>query len=120
MTIPPSFIRKWLPMRDQPRLLNCETEAKEFEVLRYIVGREIQSWVSAPLILQDKLAGSIELTSYRSDRFHEADKYTLLRIAQLAALAINNSRLYVKLLNSLKEISEARKEVERVRRGQLL
>lgn len=116
----PSLFKKWLPSRDQQRLIRSETEAKEFEVLRNIVRREIQTSISAPLVLQERLAGSIELASFDRDRFYESDTYALLRIAQQAALAINNSRLYVKLLNSLKEISEARKEVERVRRGQYL
>jgi GAF domain-containing protein len=66
------------------------------------------------------MVGSLELAASDPRRFREADKQSLSRVGQHAALAINNARLYEKLLNSIKEISEARKEVARVRRGQYL
>ncbi len=93
---------------------------QEFQILKNLLRREILSWISVPIILQDKLAGSLELASPSPRKFKESDKQILSQIAQQAALAINNSRLYLKLLHSLKEVSEARKEVERIRRDQYL
>ncbi|HJZ12611.1 MAG TPA: GAF domain-containing protein, partial [Acidobacteriota bacterium] len=82
--------------------------------------QEIGSWISVPVILQEKLTGSLELASPEFSRFKEPDKQALQRVGQQASLAVSNARLYLKLLNSIKEISDARKEVERVRRNQFL
>ena len=113
-------IRPWLSLRGESNLLTGVPDQKEFEILRNLVQRDIRCWISAPIIVQDKLAGSIELASPDPQKFSEDQKQILSRIGQQASLAINNAQLYVKLLESIKEISEARKEVDRIRRGQFL
>lgn len=120
MSLPANLIRQWIAWRSEPALRAGEPGSKEFEILRNILKQEIRCWISAPVVLQDKLSGSIELVSSDPTRFKEEDKLMLFRISQQASLAINNARLYLKLLNSIKEISDARKEVDRVRRGQFL
>lgn len=110
---------KWAAYRTQP-VFSSDPEGKEFQILKNLTRREILSWISVPIVMQDKLAGSLELASPNPRSFKEADKQILSQVAQQAALAINNSRLYVKLLHSLKDVSEARKEVERIRRDQYL
>ncbi len=113
-------LQKWLPLRVHPNLISAESDHKDFELLKSLLKQDVRNWLCAPITLQDRLAGSLELASFDPKKFREADKQTLSRIAQQASLAINNARLYEKLLNSLKEISDARKEVDRIRRGQFL
>ncbi|HSE42396.1 MAG TPA: GAF domain-containing protein [Acidobacteriota bacterium] len=119
-TLSPNLLRQWLSRRHEPVIVTGEPAQPEFQLLTGITGQEIRCWISVPLIIQEKMVGSLELASSDPKRFREADKQSLSRVGQHAALAINNARLYEKLLNSIKEISEARKEVARVRRGQYL
>jgi GAF domain-containing protein len=114
-----SSLGQWAAYRTQP-VISSDPDGREFQILKNLTRREILSWISVPIVMQDKLAGSLELASPSPRSFKETDKQTLSQIAQQAALAINNSRLYIKLLHSLKDVSEARKEVERIRRDQYL
>jgi GAF domain-containing protein len=113
-------VRSWSALRGENNFLSGAPDQKEFDIIENILKRDIRCWISAPIILQDKLAGSIELASPDPERLDDESKQVLFRISQQASLAINNSQLYVKLLDSIKEISEARKEVDRIRRGQFL
>jgi len=119
-TVTGAALQKWLPLRIHPNLISAEADHKDFELLKSLLKQDVRSWLCAPITLQDRLAGSLELASIDPKKFREADKQILSRIAQQASLAINNARLYEKLLHSLQEISDARKEVDRVRRGQFL
>ena len=115
-----SSLQNWLALRNRAKVYSGDSNLPEVQVLKNIVKEDVRSWVCAPIFLQNRLAGSIELASTDPKKFHETDQRAVERIAQQASLAINNARLYVKLLDSLKEISDARKEVERVRRDQYL
>jgi GAF domain-containing protein len=114
--LPPNILRKWLALRGLGNFVSGSSDREEFQLLAALINQEIQCWVSAPLILEEKLVGSLEISSSDPNKFKDSDKHTLARVAQQACLALNNVRLYGKLLSSLKEISEARKEVEKVRR----
>ncbi len=118
--VPHQQIRPWLAQRKEATMFSGEHTMKEFEFLRNLTRLEFCCWASAPIILHDRLAGSLELASPDPMRFKEQDLQLLIRTSQQACLAMNNARLYMKLLNSIKEISDARKEVDRVRRGQFL
>jgi GAF domain-containing protein len=116
-SLPTALLDEWLASREEPAFVS---DGEGLDLIRKVLNQEVRCWISAPIVIQDRLAGSLELASFDSKRFKETDILALLLVAQQAALAINNSRLYAKLLNSLKEISEARKEVEKVRRDQFL
>jgi len=118
--VPPQHIRPWLAQRKESTLVTGDSNRKEFELLRNLTHLEFRNWLSTPIILHDKLAGSLELASPDPARFKSQDLQLILRTGQQACLAMNNARLYMKLLHSIKEISDARKEVDRVRRGQFL
>ena len=120
ISVPNQHIRPWLAQRNEAISLNGDSKRREFDLLRSLTGLEFRSWMSAPIILQDRLAGSLELASPDPARFREQDTQLLVRTSQQASLALNNAHLYMKLLNSIREISDARKEVDRVRRGQFL
>lgn len=72
-----------------------------------IITQEIRSAMCAPMIFQDKLIGVIHLdTDKASGAFNESDLSLLTGIAQQAAGALNNARLYRETKkNSLKLIA---------------
>lgn len=113
-------LRQWAMHRTAPIVMSGDPEQKEFQLLTNLLQKKIHSWVSVPIVLQEKLAGSLELASQVPRKFKESDKQFLAQVANQATLAISNSRLYLKLLHSLKEVSEARKEVEKIRKDQYL
>ncbi|HEY4490522.1 MAG TPA: GAF domain-containing protein, partial [Acidobacteriota bacterium] len=118
--LPPNLFKKWAATRNGPGLASATGGSDGTALVKTILNQEIGSWISVPVILQEKLTGSLELASPEFSRFKEPDKQALQRVGQQASLAVSNARLYLKLLNSIKEISDARKEVERVRRNQFL
>ncbi len=120
VTLPHHQVRPWLSRRNEASFFSGELNSPEFEFLKSLTNLDIRSWVYAPIVLQDKLSGSLELASPDPGRFKQEDVQLLIRTCQQASLALNNARLYTKLLNSIKEISDARKEVDRVRRGQYI
>jgi GAF domain-containing protein len=120
VSLPQQHIRPWLAQRKEQIMVSGEPQRKEFELLKNVTGKQMCCWISAPIILNDRLVGSLEIASSDPNRFKEQDLQLLVRTSQQACLAINNARLYMKLLNSIREISDARKEVDRVRRGQFL
>ena len=119
-TLPSQHKRPWLAQRKEPALVSGDSSMKEFELLKNLTGLKFCSWISSPIILHDRLVGSLELASTDPNRFRDQDLQLLIRTSQQACLAMSNAGLYMKLLNSIREISDARKEVERVRRGQFL
>lgn len=110
-------LKKWLPLRQQAAFVSGSGEREELQFFSQIRNQEARCWVSVPLILQDKLVGSLEITSVDRKRFKDSDKQTLSRLAQQTSLALNNLRLYGKLVLSLKEVSAARIEVDKIRRA---
>ncbi len=66
---------------------DCTTIAKEFR----------RSQLSAPLILGERRIGSLCVGSTREDAFSEEAHRLLERLAALAAIAIENTRLYVQV-----------------------
>ncbi|MEO0215941.1 MAG: HD domain-containing phosphohydrolase [candidate division WOR-3 bacterium] len=64
-----------------------------------IFDKNTKSEVAVPLKVGDKIIGVINIESYHEDTFDEDDVQTLTLIANQAAIAIENSRLY----NSLKQ-----------------
>jgi GAF domain-containing protein/FixJ family two-component response regulator len=118
--VPAHHTRPWLAQRKEERFFSGGPTSSEVDLLRTLTNATVRCWVAVPIILQDKLVGSLELGSPDPTRFRPEDQNLLTRTSQQASLAIHNARLYIKLLNSIREISDARKEVDRVRRGQFL
>ena len=92
--LPNALLGSWVAARRQPTLITSEEPQKEFSILEELLDHRVRCWLSAPIILQDKLIGSLELSSSDPRRFKEGDRQLLAGVGQQAALAINNSRLY--------------------------
>lgn len=58
-----------------------------------------RSWLGVPLITQDKVIGMISLTRLEADAFTENDVAVVLTFASQAAIALENARLYEKILS---------------------
>lgn len=116
--LPPQIMKAWQGSRTESGVYNGP-ECKKVMLLPGVV-KDAESWISVPVILQNRPVGSLELGSTAPRRFQIQDEQALTLIAQQAAMGISNTRLYDKLLISIKEISDARKEVERIRRNQYI
>lgn len=115
-----SLFSYWSESRTRPISGQSVDDPRGSRVLKGIVKEDVASWLSVPMFVKDRLTGSLEVTTRVPRQFNKTDVAMLDRVAQQASLAINNARLYEKLLHSLHEIMEARKEVERMRRDQFL
>jgi PAS domain S-box-containing protein len=54
----------------------------------------IRSWMSVPLIAQDKVIGHVNLDSFKANMFTERDATIAQTFANSAAIALGNARLY--------------------------
>ena len=80
------------------RLMQCEIEANP---VYHELGAQadghlpLRGWMAAPLVGRDgRNLGLIQLSDKYTDEFTEADEAILVQLAQLASVAIENSRLY--------------------------
>ncbi|MEL6149337.1 MAG: GAF domain-containing protein, partial [Chloroflexota bacterium] len=52
------------------------------------------SWLGVPMIIQDRIIGYISLSKIEANHFTDMDADTAFAMAQQAAIAVNNARLY--------------------------
>lgn len=62
--------------------------------LRETTLQEVHAWMAVPLILRDQVSGMLVLTSSQKQAFTERHATLALAIANQAAIAIENARLY--------------------------
>lgn len=68
----------------------------------------VRSGISAPMILQNKLIGTLNLKRMKTDnKFTQSDLERAFVLAQIAALAISNSKIYEKMT----ELSELKTKI---------
>ncbi|MBN1640491.1 MAG: GAF domain-containing protein [Anaerolineae bacterium] len=70
-----------------------------------VIQPDTQSWLSVPLIGQDRLLGMICLQHRERDAFSEADQRSLYGIADQATMVIENAQLYEMVNAQLAEAS---------------
>jgi signal transduction histidine kinase len=76
-------------------------------------------WLAAPLVASDgSNLGSIQLTDKADGTFTEADEATLVQLAQMAAVAVENARLYETALDARGRLAWTAR-VERLRAAEL-
>ncbi len=63
--------------------------------------RNIRSWVCVPLVFQGKVLGIITLDHFISGYYQPQDSQKLVRFADLAAIALNNTTIDQRLLHEL-------------------
>ena len=83
--------------------------ARQREQLRVKTGRSVKSLLLVPLKVGDSVIGALSVDRLREDRvFGEHNLYLLSALADYAAVALQNSRLYTQLQQRLDELSVAR------------
>jgi len=75
---------------------------------------EVRSYIGAPIIVNEKVAGFLSLNSEQAGFFNQSHLQRLQVFCAQAAVAINNSRLYER---SRHELEERRKAQSRLRRA---
>lgn len=63
----------------------------------------IRSYISVPICLQERVLGLLRLDSDIPGKFSDEDAYRLLSLANAAAIALENARLYAETQQRLKE-----------------
>jgi GAF domain-containing protein len=100
-------------MRRPLRVADMEEEHARLPAPPRHETRPARSWLGVPLIAHDRVIGILSVQSFRPHAFSAADEHFLVAVAQHAALAIENARLYemtkqrARELALLNEISRA-------------
>ncbi|MCA2002646.1 MAG: GAF domain-containing protein, partial [Chloroflexi bacterium] len=71
-----------------------------------------QSAVYAPMILQERLAGLLELQSYRPNAYDEADAELFKTLANQIGLALENARLFQSAQQEIAERRQSQRQVQ--------
>jgi NtrC-family two-component system sensor histidine kinase KinB len=74
--------------------LREESDGLDIEIVSAGSGKHDRSWLGVPMIYHDKVVGAIAVGSYQQGVFDEGHQQMLTSIANQAAVAIENARLY--------------------------
>ncbi|MEE9617641.1 MAG: GAF domain-containing protein, partial [Anaerolineae bacterium] len=89
-------------------------DVREDERWIWVPGTEdIRAWIGVPLLVRDEMIGALMIDSTQSDFYTEADATITQALANQAAVAIENARLYQAEQRG-REIAEALQETARV------
>jgi PAS domain S-box-containing protein len=102
----------------QPLCLNRTPEAVEAarNTPQYRVGdnqRPAASLLYVPLMIERRVLGVLSIQSYAFNAYREADVQLLTEVAQQAAIAIENARLYAEAQRLIHELEAKNAELER-------
>ncbi len=96
----------WVIRTRRPlRVNDLAAEGAQLPVAPQHVTRPARSWLGVPLVVGHRAIGLISVQSFRPCAFTAADERFLIAIAQHAALAIENARLYQKTERRARELS---------------
>jgi len=87
-------LASWVIKNRRPLRLGSVAEERAMGLAAYDDGLPTESWIGVPMIARDHMIGVIALQSYRADAFSEDDVVLLQAIANQAAVAIDDARLY--------------------------
>jgi signal transduction histidine kinase len=93
----------WETLRSRESIIvpDLREETPLAQAVRVVMGelrettlQDVQAWMAVPLILRDQVSGMLVLTSSQEQAFTERHATLALAIANQAAIAIENARLY--------------------------
>jgi GAF domain-containing protein/ABC-type sugar transport system substrate-binding protein len=91
----------------EPLLVKENVNARLEELGIELIGRESESWLGVPIVIGEQVLGVIALQSYTTPRLYdEHDRDLLTAIANQAAIAIENARLFERTQAVLGERTE--------------
>jgi signal transduction histidine kinase len=97
--IPPGQgLNHWIVENHAPLLLDRHgDEERILGVTAFDDGLVTESWLGVPMIARDRVIGVIAVQSYRAAEFTRDDVLLLTAVANQAAVAIDNAKLYEEL-----------------------
>src|SRR5207248_4880549 len=87
-------LNSWVVSHRQPLNLASTEEESRFGIVAYDDGKPTQSWLGVPMIARERVVGVISVQSYRRGAFSRDDEIVLTTIANQAAVALDDARLY--------------------------
>jgi signal transduction histidine kinase len=91
-----SSLAGWMVTNRQPVLIgNVENDARHFGQVGVAVNMKIKSLLGVPLIRKEKVIGALEAVNKRSGSFTLEDQDLLSALGAQAAIAIENSHLFL-------------------------
>jgi signal transduction histidine kinase len=89
-------IAGWIVKNRQPLIIqDTEKDARHFEHIGQVVNVQTKSLLGVPLIAKDKVIGALEVINKLDGTFTSVDQSLLTTLAAQAAIAIENSRLFL-------------------------
>ena len=88
-------LTSYVVLQRQPLLLRTAAEEKKFGLTSVMqVEEPTESWLGVPMIARNHVVGAIIVQSYERNQFTRDDVVLLTAIANQAAIALANARLY--------------------------
>ncbi len=78
----------------------------------FIANKQIKSFASVPLVIRDRTVGVLHVNFFESHDFSEEEQKTIGMLANQAAVAIENARLYSNLEERVQERTRQLKEMQ--------
>ncbi|MDX1583290.1 MAG: ATP-binding protein [Thermoanaerobaculia bacterium] len=104
-------LNSWVVENKRPLLLSTVEEESEMGLLSLVDdGIRSESWLGVPMMLREDVVGVISVQSYRKHAFSEDDLILLTAVANQAAVALVNARLYQDLERLNAELEERVRE----------
>jgi signal transduction histidine kinase len=87
-------LNAWVVRNREVLNLASSSEEARFGIVSYDDGKPTESWLGVPMIARERVVGVISLQSYRRRAFSRDDEIVLTTIANQAAVALDDARLY--------------------------
>ena len=100
-------LNSWIVTTARPLLLGSSEDERKLGITPYDDGVATESWMGVPMMSRDHVMGVISVQSYARNVFADGDLVLLTAIANQAAVAIENHRLYQDL-EGLNQVLEQR------------
>ena len=91
-----------------------EQQKLNVEIVPLGSSRGNQGWLGVPMLFGDQVLGAIIVGSYERAAFDEGHQQTLTNVANQAAVAVQNARLYEQAQQELAERTRAEEELRHV------
>jgi signal transduction histidine kinase len=99
-------LNAWVVRHREVLNLASSSEEARFGIVSYDDGKPTESWLGVPMIARERVVGVISLQSYRRRAFSRDDEIVLTTIANQAAVALDDARLYRELEQLTSDLEE--------------
>ncbi|HEX3110193.1 MAG TPA: ATP-binding protein [Thermoanaerobaculia bacterium] len=101
-----SGLNAWVVRNRAVLNLASSSEEARFGIVAYDDGKPTESWLGVPMIARERVVGVISVQSYRRRAFSRDDEIVLTTIANQAAVALDDARLYRDLEKLTSDLEE--------------